>query len=103
MEPVEINAGAWYLLPLRPDEWAADTCYSWSVCEPTTGEPLAEVMYDPRSAVLTSHAQPGHEDAATAASESVRRFTESAIPSGSGITDQSTPTHQCPQPHAQEC
>ena len=74
MEPVEINAGAWYLLPLRHDEWAANTCYSWSVCEPTTGEPLAEVMFDPRSAVLTSHAQPGHEDAAAAASESVRRF-----------------------------
>jgi len=74
VEPVEINAGAWYLLPLRPDDWADDTAWAWSVCEPTTGESLAEVMFDPRSAVLTSHAQPGHEDAAAAASESVRRF-----------------------------
>ena len=61
MEPVEINAGAWYLRALRQDEllddrpaladlgetdpryvarrraqWASDTGYTWAVCEPTT-------------------------------------------------------------------
>lgn len=74
MEPVEINAGAWYLLPLRAEEWATDICYRWAVCEPTTGVPLAEVMLDPRSGTVTSHAQPGQDKAAAAASESVRRF-----------------------------
>ena len=39
MEPVEINAGAWYLRATRPAQWAADTAYSWDVCEPTSGEP----------------------------------------------------------------
>ena len=34
----DINAGAWYL-QARPDGW-------WDVCEPTTGEPLAEVTAD---------------------------------------------------------
>ena len=76
MEPVEINAGAWYLLPLRADEWATDVCYSWAVCEPTTGVPLAEVMLDPRSGTVTSLAQAGQDNAAAAASESVRRFAE---------------------------
>ena len=83
MEPVEINAGAWYLLPSRVDEWASDTCYSWSVCEPTTGTPVAEVMVDPRSGNVTSDPRPGHEDAAAAATDSVRRFVSAAI----------TPTH----------
>ncbi|GAB2912306.1 GNAT family N-acetyltransferase [Rhodococcus aerolatus] len=83
MEPVEINAGTWYLRALRADErvddrpallamaqdpgtgpaldgvvdlptagarvaasargWATDTGYAWAVCEPSTGEMLAEV------------------------------------------------------------
>jgi hypothetical protein len=83
VEPVEINAGAWYLLPLRADEWASDTCYAWSVCEPTTGTPVAEVKYDPRSGSVTSNPQPGHADAAAAATQSVRRFVSAAT----------TPTH----------
>jgi hypothetical protein len=83
MDPVEINAGAWYLLPIRADEWASDTCYAWSVCEPTTGTPVAEVMFDPTRTVLSSRAQPGHEEAAAAATESVRRFVSAAT----------TPTH----------
>ncbi|MEI6252653.1 MAG: hypothetical protein WCP30_07590 [Mycobacteriaceae bacterium] len=74
MEPIEINTGAWYLRALRADEWAADTGYSWAVCEPTTGEVLAEVTLDPRRATLASRARPGHVDAATAACDSVRRF-----------------------------
>jgi len=85
MQPIEINAGAWYLRCLRADErvddrpvlltaaadpdtmryaplmvsadlraathyvqrralqWANDSWYSWAVCDPTTGEMLAEV------------------------------------------------------------
>ena len=79
MEPVEINAGAWYLRALRADEWAADTGYSWAVCEPTTGEVLAEVTLDPRRGTLASRARRGHDDAATAACESVRRFAAAAL------------------------
>lgn len=85
MEPVEINAGAWYLLPIRTDEWASDACYAWVVCEPATGDPLAEVMLDPRRGTVTSRAQPGHDNAAAAASESVRRFA-------AGLNGQTTPT-----------
>jgi hypothetical protein len=79
VEPVEINAGAWYLRALRADEWAADTGYSWAVCEPTTGEVLAEVTLDPRRGTLASRARQGHEDAATAACESVRRFAAAPL------------------------
>ena len=85
MEPVEINAGAWYLLPLRTEEWDTDVCYSWAVCEPTTGVPLAEVMLDPHTCTVTSLAQPGQDNAAAAASESVRRFAE-------GLSGPTTPT-----------
>jgi hypothetical protein len=99
MEPVEINAGAWYLRALRADDlmddrpaltdlgetdpdyvtrreaqWASDTCYSWAVCEPTTGELLAEVTLDPVTAEVHSRARTGHADAARIAEASVRRF-----------------------------
>ena len=101
MEPVEINAGAWYLRALRADDriddrpalaelgernpayvddmlarWADDTGYSWAVCEPTTGELLAEVRLDPRTAALSTRARPGHDDAAAVAADAVRRFAE---------------------------
>ncbi len=99
MEPVEINAGAWYLRAPRADEliddrpalaemgetdqnyaarctaqWASDTGYSWAVCEPTTGEMLAEVRIDPRAASMHTRARDGHADAAAIAEQSVRRF-----------------------------
>lgn len=99
MEPVEINAGTWYLRALRADDriddrpalaelgesnpdyvedslarWAADTGYSWAVCEPTTGELLAEVSLDPRTATLSTRARSGHDHAATVAADAVRRF-----------------------------
>ena len=58
MEPVEINAGAWYLRALRAEDRPAlaelgetdvdYTAYSWALCEPTTGELLAEIVLDPR-------------------------------------------------------
>ena len=59
----DINAGAWYLRA-RPDG-------SWDVCEPTTGEPFAEVTADPESGEVTTR---GDDDAAAAGAEAVRRF-----------------------------
>ncbi len=101
MEPVEINSGTWYLRALRADDriddrpaladlgesnpahvddslarWAADTGYSWAVCDPTTGELLAEVSLDPRTAAVSTRARPGHDDAAAVAADAVRRFAD---------------------------
>ena len=59
----DINAGVWYL--------RARLDGSWDVCEPTTGEPFAEVTADPDSGEVTSR---GDADAASAGSEAVRRF-----------------------------
>jgi hypothetical protein len=102
VEPVEINAGAWYLRALRADDriddrpalaelgeddaayvqrraaqWQSDTAYSWAVCEPTTGELLAEVALDPSTGLVDVRARPGHAEAAHAAGEAVRRFAAS--------------------------
>lgn len=99
MDPIEINAGSWYLRALRADDriddrpalaelgesepdhvshsgdrWATDTRYSWAVCEPTTGELLAEVTLDPISRELANRTRPGCADAAAAAASAVRRF-----------------------------
>jgi len=107
VEPVEINAGAWYLRALRNDDliddrpaladlgetdpdyvthcgarWASDTGYTWAVCEPTTGELLAEVTLDPVAATLLTRARDGQADAAAIAAQSVRRFAAAAL----GIT-----------------
>ncbi|WP_326547674.1 hypothetical protein QGN32_05755 [Mycolicibacterium sp. ND9-15] len=107
MEPVEINAGAWYLRPPRDDEliddrpalaamgetdpgyvprcralWASDNGYTWAVCEPTTGEMLAEITLDPRTALLRSRFREGYADAADIAEQSLRRFAAAAL----GIT-----------------
>ncbi len=104
MDPVEINAGAWYLRALRADEriddrpalaelgetdpyyvdrctaqWASATGYSWAVCEPTTGELLAEVIIDPGSATLSTRARPGHDEAASVAATTVRRFAAAVL------------------------
>ncbi len=101
---MEINAGAWYLRALRQDElmddrpalaalgesdpgyvsrrttqWADDTGYTWAVCEPTTGEMLAEVTIDPLTPTLTTRARDGHEEAAATAEQSVRRFATSML------------------------
>lgn len=104
MEPVEINAGAWYLRALRADElmddrpalasmgetdpdyvtrcterWATDTGYTWAVCEPTTGEMLAEVRVDPLTATLETRSRDGHDDAVAIAEQSVRRFASAML------------------------
>lgn len=101
MEPVEINAGAWYLRALRADDrvddrpaladlgehrggyvqqlaaqWDSETLYSWAVCEPTTGELLAEVTFDPSTRVVGTRARPGQEQAAQTGAEAVQRFAE---------------------------
>jgi hypothetical protein len=104
VEPVEINAGAWYLRAPREDEliddrpalasmgetdpgyvtrctarWASDTGYTWAVCEPTTGEMLAEVSIDLVTTTLTTRARDGYADAAAIAEQSVRRFAAAML------------------------
>lgn len=103
MESVEINAGAWYLRALRADEmddrpalaamgetepgyvaasgarWASGTGYTWAVCEPATGEMLAEVSLDPHTAEVRTRARMGHERAAQVAEQSVRRFAAAML------------------------
>jgi hypothetical protein len=99
LDPIEINAGQWYLRGLRADsriddrpaladlgetdpeyvarcdaEWSADSCYSWAVCEVTTGELVAEVTLDPATGAIATRARAGHHSAAGAAADSVRRF-----------------------------
>ncbi len=72
---MEINAGAWYLRGVR-----AGACYRWDVCEPVTGEVVAEVTLDPDSATMSSA---GADAAATeVARQAVRRFAAAAL----GIT-----------------
>jgi hypothetical protein len=104
MEPVEINNGTWYLRGLRCDDrvddrpaladlgetdlayieeaedgWAADTRYTWAVCEPATGELLAEIVLDPVSGQMHSRARPGHQDAAAMSEDTVRRYAAAAL------------------------
>ncbi len=54
--------------------WTSDAGYTWAVCEPTTGELLAEVTIDPVAAIVRTRARDGHADAAAIAEQSVRRF-----------------------------
>ncbi|MCL2532575.1 MAG: hypothetical protein FWE39_00280 [Nocardiaceae bacterium] len=106
MEPIEINAGAWYLRALRADDrvddrpalrgggiddpeyvadrsrqWATGEHCSWAVCEPTTGELLAEVGLTPDGSdgVLSGWTRPGHDEALATATDAVRRFAEGAL------------------------
>lgn len=104
MEPVEINNGQWYLRGLRADDrvddrpaltdlgeddldyvhdaadgWADDTRYTWAVCEPTTGELLAEVILDPVTGFLSSRGRPDFEDAAAISEDTVRRYAAQVL------------------------
>ncbi|HTM85033.1 MAG TPA: hypothetical protein VL179_09045 [Mycobacterium sp.] len=104
MDPIEINAGDWYLRAPRADDrvddrpaladlgetdpeyvahsaagWATDTGYTWAVCEPTTGELLAEVTLDPVSGALAGRSRRGHDAAARTAAETVGRFATAAL------------------------
>lgn len=104
MEPVEINAGAWYLRALRDDGrvtdrpaltdlgvgdpanhvvaaqqgWADETRYTWAVCIPTTGELIAEIVVTP-DGELVGRARSGHEEALVESLPVVRRFAEGAL------------------------
>ena len=75
MEPVEINAGAWYLRGVP-----SETGYRWDVCEPVTGDVVAEVTLDPDSATLSSVG--GNAEAIEVAEQAIRRFAGQAL----GIT-----------------
>ncbi|MFE4501284.1 hypothetical protein ACFRFQ_15620 [Rhodococcus sp. NPDC056743] len=106
MDPIEINAGAWYLRALRADErvddrpaladggitdpeyvgqrsaqWRENSVYSWAVCQPNTGELLAEVVLTPHAptATLDGWARTGHDDALATACAAVARFAEGAL------------------------
>ncbi|WP_405489615.1 hypothetical protein [Nocardia sp. NBC_00511] len=107
MEPIEINAGSWYLRALRADEriddrpaladggitdpdyvarrnaeWADETHFSWAVCIPTTAELIAEIGVQPTgdgTALVTGWARSGYEAALADGLESVRRFTAGAL------------------------
>ena len=63
MSAPDINAGAWYLRG-RIDG-------SWDVCEPTTGEVLAEIIADPETHEVSAR---GEESAAAAGADAVSRF-----------------------------
>ncbi|GAA3687565.1 hypothetical protein [Gordonia hankookensis] len=107
MNPVEINAGTWYLRALRADErmtdvpalsdlgiddpdayvaatnaaWADETGYVWAVCIPTTGELIAliGVRRDHDGGHLWGRARVGHDEALHAAVAPVTRFAEGAL------------------------
>ncbi|MEU2256615.1 hypothetical protein [Nocardia xishanensis] len=107
MEPIEINAGSWYLRALRADEriddrpalaaggitdpeyvanrsaqWDKETHYSWAVCEPTTAEMVAEIVVTPASdgtAELTGWSRAGYEPALDAGRTAVGRFVEGGL------------------------
>lgn len=104
VEPIEINAGAWYLRALHADDrvddrpaladlgehradyvsilasqWDSEALYSWAVCEPMTGELLAAVTLDPVTGDVTTRVRPGHEQAAQTGTEAVRRFAEAML------------------------
>lgn len=72
---MEINAGAWYLRGVR-----ADAGYAWDVCEPITGEAVAQVTLDPATATMSSRG--ANADATAVAEQAVRRFAAQAL----GIT-----------------
>ena len=107
MEPVEINAGAWYLRALRDDDrlsdataltdlgiddpsgyvaesdsrWAAESEFVWAVCIPTTGELVALIGVTNRAGAgdLWEKARTGFDDALDAARGPVTRFAEGAL------------------------
>lgn len=72
VEPVEINAGAWYLRGVP-----CEAGFCWDVCQPTTGEVVAEVRLYPDTQTLSSEG--GDRDAVEVAEQAVRRFAEAAL------------------------
>jgi hypothetical protein len=72
VDPVEINAGAWYLRGVRSDAY-----YRWDVCEPITGDVVAQVTLDPDTARLSSVGD--NSEAIEVAEQAVRRFAGQAL------------------------
>jgi hypothetical protein len=72
VDPVEINAGAWYLRGVR-----ADARYRWDVCEPISGDVVAQVTLDPATATLTSVGD--NAEAIEVAERAVRGFADQAL------------------------
>ncbi|WP_019932997.1 hypothetical protein [Nocardia sp. BMG111209] len=107
MEPIEINAGSWYLRALRADdrvddrpalaeggitepgyverrarEWDAETHLSWAVCVPTTAELVAEIGATPQpggTVTISGWSRPGYEHALEEGLAAVRRFVAGAL------------------------
>ncbi|WP_132993910.1 hypothetical protein [Gordonia zhaorongruii] len=108
MEPVEINAGAWYLRSLRDDDrlsdvpalallgvadaagyvaraeagWADESLFIWAVCIPTTGETVALIgvqQTGPESGELCGTARDGYAAALEAGAGPVSRFAAGAL------------------------
>ena len=104
MDPVEINAGRYYLRQLRADdllddrpaltaagvpspgeyvarragEWERDERFSWAIAEPTTGGLLGEVVLD-ADGTIEVWTSPEDAVAATEAAEAVARFGSGAL------------------------
>ncbi|MGB6247342.1 MULTISPECIES: hypothetical protein [Gordonia] len=103
MQPVEVNAGAWYLRALRHDErlsdvpaltllgvddpadyvrrahegWTDETGYLWAVCIPTTGELVAVIgvtVRGPAGGDLRGLARDGYAEALEQACAPVSRL-----------------------------
>ena len=107
MEPIEINAGAWYLRALRADErvddrpalleggitdpeyvarrgaqWGDESHFSWAVCDPVTAELVAEIVVAPESggnARISGWSRPGYGAALEAGLGAVHRFVTGAL------------------------
>ncbi|GAB2702594.1 hypothetical protein [Nocardia thraciensis] len=107
MEPIEINAGGWYLRALRADdriddrpaladggitdpdyvvrrarEWEEQTRYSWAVCEPTTAEMVAEIVVTPNAdgtADISGWSRESYDAALESGQHAVRRFVAGAL------------------------
>ncbi|GAC85593.1 hypothetical protein GP2_037_00230 [Gordonia paraffinivorans NBRC 108238] len=114
MQPVEINAGTWYLRALRADDritdvpalallgvdspadyvatanadWESETRFAWAICIPTTGELVAliGVIPDGSSGLLWGRAREGYDEALDAAVGPVSRFAEGAL--GLSVSDE---------------
>ncbi|GEE02037.1 hypothetical protein nbrc107696_24830 [Gordonia spumicola] len=103
MEPVEVNAGAWYLRALRDDDrlsdvpalsllsvdepadyiaasdadWASESRFVWAICVPTTGEAIA--LIGVAGTVLSGVCRDGFDEALDAAVGPITRFAAGAL------------------------
>jgi hypothetical protein len=63
--------------------WDEETRFTWAVCEPTTGEMLAEVAIEPQgtgnAARLTGFARDGYDEPLAAARIVVQRLGDGAL------------------------